>query len=217
MFLDEPRDMLFCAHLLRQGDLFFDVGANVGSYSIIAAKVCGARAVAFEPAPETIGQLRDHLRLNGIEHLVRVEQCAISNHEGTVRFTSGENALNRVSDSGTEVRCRTLDSFVDEEPLFVKVDVEGHEREVVAGASKFFSRSMPKAVTLETPIQYRNAAFVDAMRGFGFDAYDYAPSSRKLTKTGLPDRHNTLFIKDVEFVEARLRDAPPVQIAGKTF
>jgi FkbM family methyltransferase len=217
MFLDEPRDMLFCAHLLRPGDLFFDVGANVGSYSVIAAKVCGARAVAFEPASETIEQLLDNLRLNGIEELVRVEQCAISNHEGTVRFTSGEDALNRVSESGTEVRCRTLDSFADEAPLFVKVDVEGHEREVVEGAEKLFSSSMTRAVTLETPIEYRNAAFVDAMRNFGFDAYDYDPSSRELTRTGVADRHNTLFVKDVEFVADRLRSAAAVQIAGKSF
>ena len=217
MLLDEPRDMLFCAHLLRPGDLFFDVGANVGSYSVIAAKVCGARAVAFEPAPETISQLLDNLRLNGIEDLVRIEQCAASNHQGTVRFTAGENALNRVSESGTEVQCRTLDSFADETPLFVKVDVEGHEREVVEGAQKMFAKKGLKAVTLETPIEYRNAAFVDSMRQFGFEAYDYDPASRELTKTGLPDRHNTLFIKDVKFVAKRLKEGPKIEIAGRKF
>jgi FkbM family methyltransferase len=217
MFLDEPRDMLFCAHLLRPGDLFFDVGANVGSYSVIAAKVCGARVVAFEPAAETISQLLDNLRLNGIEDMVRIEQCAASNHEGTVRFTAGENALNRVSDAGTEVQCRTLDSYADEGPLFVKVDVEGHEREVVEGAHKLFSNKKLKAVTLETPIEYRNAAFVDSMREFGFEAYDYDPVTRELTKTGRPDRHNTLFIKDPKFVARRLKEAPKIEIAGRTF
>ena len=72
-------------------------------------------------------------------------------------------------------------------------------------------------MTLETPIEYRNAAFVDAMREFGFDAYDYDPATRELTKTGLPDRHNTLFIKDVDFVAKRLKEGPVFEVAGRKF
>ena len=55
--LHEFRDMAFASHLLRKGDLFVDIGANLGSYSLIASGVCGARSIAFEPVPCTYDRL----------------------------------------------------------------------------------------------------------------------------------------------------------------
>jgi hypothetical protein len=53
--LHEFADMAFVLHLLREGDLFLDIGANVGSYTVLASAVCGARTLAFEPDPDTGG------------------------------------------------------------------------------------------------------------------------------------------------------------------
>ena len=55
------------------------------------------------------------------------------------------------------------------------------------------------------------------MRNFGFEAYDYDPATRELTRTGEPDRHNTLFLKDVKFIAARLKEARPIEVAGRSF
>src|SRR6266567_1067236 len=51
--LHEFIDMIFLLHFLRPGDLFLDIGANVGSYTILASGVCKARTAAFEPDPDT--------------------------------------------------------------------------------------------------------------------------------------------------------------------
>src|SRR5690349_4244048 len=70
--LHEFEDMAFMLHLLRPEDLFVDVGANVGSYVVLAGAV-GARCVAFEPVPASFKGLLDNIRLNGLETRVRAE------------------------------------------------------------------------------------------------------------------------------------------------
>lgn len=62
--LHEWPDMAFVLHLLRPGDTFADIGANVGTYTVLASAAVGARTVAFEPAPETFAWLQRNLALN---------------------------------------------------------------------------------------------------------------------------------------------------------
>src|ERR1700739_1067728 len=59
--LHEFAEMGFLLHLLRPNDLFLDVGANVGSYTILASRVCGARVIAFEPDPGAAKALRRNI------------------------------------------------------------------------------------------------------------------------------------------------------------
>src|SRR5688572_25821870 len=68
--LGEFAEMAFVLHLLRPQDLFADVGANIGSYSILASGVSGAHSIAVEPVPETYGMLLRNIALNGLQHLV---------------------------------------------------------------------------------------------------------------------------------------------------
>jgi predicted RNA methylase len=61
--LQEFEDMALLLHVLRPGDLFVDVGANVGSYTILAAGVCGANVISIEPVPSTFTHLADNIHL----------------------------------------------------------------------------------------------------------------------------------------------------------
>ncbi len=65
--LHEFSDMMVALHFLREGDLFLDIGANVGSYSVLASGVCRARSWAFEPDSITAEHLRRNLKLNRLE------------------------------------------------------------------------------------------------------------------------------------------------------
>ena len=65
--LHEFSDMTFMLHLLRPGDVFFDVGANAGSYTILAGKVAGASGIAFEPVESTHQRLAKNIELNEID------------------------------------------------------------------------------------------------------------------------------------------------------
>ena len=84
--LHEFADMAFVMHFLRPGDRFVDVGANVGSYTVLAAAVCGARTLAIEPDPDSADGLRDNIRLNKLADRVTVLQAALGDRDGVAPF-----------------------------------------------------------------------------------------------------------------------------------
>ena len=82
--LHEFEDMSFVLHCLREGDRFADIGANVGTYTVLASAVRGAETLAIEPVPETFAHLLDNLRVNGIESRVRALQVGIAGRPGVL-------------------------------------------------------------------------------------------------------------------------------------
>lgn len=220
--LNEFADMLFCAHLLRPGDLFVDVGANLGTYSLVAAKVAGANAIAIEPIAATVAQLRDHLRLNDVAALVEVASVGISDAAGELWFTNDADALNRVADAAhlgaIRVPVTTLDALVSERaPFCIKIDVELHESAVLAGARTVLAQPTLQAVLVETAPENRTEAIRAAFTQAGMVAHAYDPATRTLTRTDAFAPHNTLFVRDASIVQARLRDAAPVRVGTRSF
>ena len=114
--LHEFIDMVFLLHLLRPDDLFIDAGANIGSYTILASAVCGARSIAIEPDPGTVRALRRNIEINNILDQVTVIEGAVGAAPGTVCFTIGQDTVNRVvakADKATRtVEVQTLDKIL---------------------------------------------------------------------------------------------------------
>ena len=75
--LHEFADMAFVMHALCPEDLFADIGANVGSYSVLAAGVADACVIAAEPSPVTFAHLQDNIRVNGLEKKARLCNVAL--------------------------------------------------------------------------------------------------------------------------------------------
>jgi FkbM family methyltransferase len=113
--LHEFVEMGFLLHLLRPNDLFLDVGASVGSYTILAARVCGARAIAFEPDPGAATALRRNIAINNVSALADVRETALGGVRGQIALTVGLGAMNRVAgpddDSVQIVPIRRLDDI----------------------------------------------------------------------------------------------------------
>lgn len=206
--LHEFADMTFVLHFLRPGDLFLDVGANVGSYTVLASKVCGARTVAFEPA-EALPFLHRNIELNDIGSLVTVHAAAVGDQVGTANFTRGRDAMNRVcieGDVGEPVPMVTLDSL-DLKPTLIKLDVEGGEEAVVRGGLRTLAAAT--AILTET-----NTPFIaDTLRGFGFEQRFYDPRAKRFTD--VPAGSNALFIRGESEVLSRLESAPRRSILGE--
>jgi FkbM family methyltransferase len=128
----------------------FDIGANVGSYAILASVLVGPKGhvVAFEPVDENVGFLRRHIELNHLEN-VRVVPAAVSAHTGEVRFAKSPDRLQgRISQRGTDVfPSVSVDEFVQDAgvpaPDFLKIDVEGGELEVLNGATEVLRHVRP--------------------------------------------------------------------------
>jgi len=207
--LHEFADMAFVLHFLRPDDLFLDVGANVGSYTVLASKVCGARTVAFEPA-EALPFLHRNIAVNGIGDLVTVHAAAVGDHVGTANFTRGRDAMNRVcidGDVGEPVPMITLDSL-DLQPTLIKLDVEGGEEAVVRGGLRTLAAAT--AILTET-----NTPFVaDTLKGFGFEQRFYDPRARRFVPT--PTGSNVLYLRHENEVLSRLASAPKRNIFGDT-
>ena len=141
-------DMMLALHFLREGDLFLDIGANVGSYTVLASGVCRARTYAFEPDPGTMRRLKRNIDVNSLGDLVNTQECALGGERAEVPFTIGRDAVNRLADSDDKnfriVHLEPLDNLVaGSEPIMMKVDVEGAEEGVLQRAYGASRQALP--------------------------------------------------------------------------
>ncbi len=218
--LHEFADMAFCLHLLRIGDLFVDVGANIGSYTVLASKVVGANSLAIEPVPETFNRLQRNIRLNDISPLVDSRCCAAGKTSGLLKFTSDLDTTNKAVDidylgKSIDVPVESLDQILDQlQPTLIKIDVEGFEPEVIAGASKILACDSLLAILLETVDVEINKTLQD----FGFKPASYDPFQRKL-ELSVNNRlnNNYLWIRKPAQVLDRCKSASKFQALGIFF
>ena len=138
------------ARELRPGAVFYDVGANVGFYTLLSAGlVAPGQVYAFEPLPENTAYLRKHLELNGIRNVTLLE-LAISDQVGTASFAAEETrAMGKLDAAGhLRVCCSTLDALLREDrlapPDYIKMDIEGGEFRALLGARECFERYRPR-------------------------------------------------------------------------
>lgn len=184
------------SHLVRQylapGDVFVDVGANIGYYSVIAAAAVGASGAvyAFEPSARIRARLERNVELNDMRHIT-VRSEAIAASSGVVRLVeppgAGNDGLAYVDTSGgtggVEVRSVRLDElaeFADRPPTLMKVDVEGGEPEVFRGASKLFERDDAPSIIFESFELARDAAM---LREHGYEVLQPAMQNGEVRLT----------------------------------
>jgi FkbM family methyltransferase len=228
--LHEFAEMAFLLHLLRPEDLFGDIGANIGSFTILASGVVGCNSVAAEPVPSTYNYLRRNVILNDLDPLARVLNVGVGAEPGQLRFTSGHDTVNHVvtdaagNDEATVlVRIMTMDElFADRTPVLLKIDVEGFEMSVLKGGSRTFSQPGLQAIIMEINGACRryNVAEEDIHRqvlAHGFHPVTYSPFERKLLPAASFDPHgNTIYVRDEGWVANRVSGAARVKIFNKT-
>lgn len=221
--------MAFALHALREGDLFLDVGANVGSYTLLACAVAGARGYAIEPVPSTFSRLVENVRLNHLEGRVKCLNVAAGREVGRVDFTSDKDTMNRALAPGEggeaviSVELSTLDAIVgDELPSVMKIDVEGFEHPVIEGAVETLKKRSLWAVIMElggagARYGFDEARVIERMSDHGFGSYSYDPVRRSLRELGGKNvsASNTLFVREVDAVAERLRSAPAFDVYGR--
>ena len=127
----------FVASLIRPGMVAFDVGADVGYYTLLLARGVGpkGRVIAFEPNPFNLTYLKEHLRLNKIGN-VEIVEAAVSDREG-VAFFSGEGAMGKLSQTGAPTKIVQLDNYP--RPDFIKMDIEGEETAALHGSANILA------------------------------------------------------------------------------
>jgi FkbM family methyltransferase len=207
--LTEPTDSLFVLDVLRPGDLFVDVGANIGFYSLIAASR-GADVQAFEPTAEAADCCERSLAMNDLRATVHRVACGAE--PGTVTFTTGRDIGNRITDGpGVDVPIVTLDQQLASSQAVgavFKVDAEGHDPDVLRGAIGAIERLRP---VILVEIWSGGQGPLALLGPQGYKPYVYDPESRSLRETALDRKRggNMLLIADsrLEGVRSRVRDA----------
>ena len=171
---------------LRPGSVAIDIGANLGEWTVPLARSVGAagRVLAAEPAPRSAAALEATLAANAL-HQAEVIRCAVSDHDGNAEFAAPIVTSAR-TDTGTarlgpagagyeklNVAMRSLNSLAAERGLdrldLVKIDVEGHERQVLDGAQAILERYRPTLV-IETGHEAEGdrPAIHARLRGLGY-------------------------------------------------
>lgn len=225
--LPEWESMRFLLDYLRPGEAFVDVGANVGTYTLLAASVEGTRVVAFEPSSRTHARLAENVRLNGLDRPGRVDArpVAVGDRDGWVELTVGLDTVNRIVPSqprgpasgwgadptppAESVAICRLDTALADVPGvgLIKIDVEGHEPAVLRGARELISRDGP-ALIAECNDPARLTALLDEL---GYTPCRYEPARRWLVR--IDPRHerptNVIAVRDLSL--ARDRVATPAR------
>jgi FkbM family methyltransferase len=144
--------------VLKPGDCFVDVGANIGWFTVLAAHRAGesGRVFAFEPRPDCFERLSDSLRLSGLDGRCRLEAVALGDRDGRLNLASipaehnpGHSFLiTGDMPEGAEAvvltDVRTLDSYaIQERVRVIKIDVEGAELQVLRGGESLIRRDQP--------------------------------------------------------------------------
>lgn len=136
---------------VKRGSVVFDVGANVGFYTMLASVLVGpsGKVFAFEPVPRNIQLLNEHLRLNRITNAKIIEK-AVSDTNGQACFDeSADTSMGHLDVSGRlNVGTVSIDTLVSEGkvllPECVKIDVEGGEFRVLTGAKSMLAEAHPR-------------------------------------------------------------------------
>lgn len=224
--LFEFADCAFLLHLLRSTDLFIDVGSNVGVYTVLASGAVGASTISIEPIPSTYKALEDNIRMNNMSDRVASYNIGLGRRDDILRFTEGLGPCNHVvtgnhHHSGTiEVPVRSLDEVLDHgAPTLIKIDVEGWESEILAGAETTLKQ--PSLLALIVEMDSRNKSLNsneqsvhDCLTRHGFAPHSYEPFKRKLLPLSSKnlDHSNTIYLRNTDVVINRIETAKSFRV-----
>jgi FkbM family methyltransferase len=202
----EGTELTLVANCLKPGMTVIDVGANIGVYSILAAKLVGdaGNVWAFEPSLESFQRLTKNLKINGCDR-VRSARVALGRHPNTVLklksdagFGDAYRYLSHPNDDGGNqdsewVPATTLDRFNQENGItnaaFLKIDVEGGEYGVFQGAEHFLRSNSGICIMFESESDWCRRAGCTQQDSFkllaqlGFGLYAWHNRDRKWTSS----------------------------------
>lgn len=170
----EKEEIDYLTKILKNGDVFVDIGTNIGMFSLIASKIVGdeGKVLCFEPAPLTFSRLKENINLNNFKNF-DIRNLGLSNSKGELTFyvsNNGYDAWNSFAPrqdnklgSSIQVPVSTLDielKDIDKIKIkLVKIDVEGWEKFVLYGGKDFLVNYSPIVMVEFTEENTFNAGY----------------------------------------------------------
>ena len=219
--LHEFEDMALLLHYFcSEKGIFLDIGANIGSYTLLASKVGLAQTISIEPIISTVAALNQNVQANCIHDKVEVLQIAIGGKPGQIWFSSDQDTTNRVVDNTypgrkqlTEVK--TIDQIMaGRYAEFWKLDVEGNEEAALGGASTSLRDAKVQIILLEGDSEkIRSIMATNYFKRANYDPF--AKQIRELKAGELGSGANNLWVRDPDQITARCRKAMPIHVYGQ--
>ena len=199
----EFHEIKFILTFLEKGDVFIDIGANIGYFSITASSSVGETGAVhcFEPTEQTYSRLLGSIALNNAKNIFP-HATALSNLNEERAFTVSTNGFDAYNSLGTPSEgegfskkilfTRSLDSFLKEEniadPSLIKIDVEGWEIPVIEGMKELLAKKTAPVLIVEfTESNAKSAGFscsslFDMITELNYNLYKYNWINNTLTK-----------------------------------
>jgi FkbM family methyltransferase len=204
----EPVETRVLRHLLVPGTAFVDCGANIGYYSVVAARALGdsGRVHAFEPIPENVSYLRANIAENGLSRRIAVHDVAAGEQTGALSLyidsaNDGGHSIdqtNVIREGGAlEIAVRRLDDIITDDlrVSVVKIDTQGSETSILLGARELLMRHRPALLLEWWPYGLRNQGGAERLTAvlaeFGYQAAIlHEGAAPRLEPTGWPELVN---------------------------
>lgn len=227
--LYEFEESIFLLHFIEKEDIFLDIGANIGHYSLLMSGVKKCKSIAVEPVPETFKQLVNQVDLNNLGTLILPLNIGVSSSNGELFFSTDKGTMNSIvnKDYGNSIKVKvsTIDDLSEHNmPIAIKIDVEGYEKFAFMGAQKTLANPLLKVIIVElneSGIKHgiKDDEIYSEIVKFGFKPFSYDAINRKLTPLDSYNKHkfNTLFIRDIEYVNERVSSSKKIKIKNKLF
>lgn len=205
--LFDYEDSMFLLNYLKKDDLFIDVGANLGHYSLLAAGICEAEVIAFEPILSTFSKLNKNVNLNNLSNKITTINIGIGEENSFLNFTTNRGVMDSVAlQHDTEiirVEVKKLDNVLkNKNPAFLKIDVEGFEYFVLKGATNILANKSLKYIIIE--LNFSTSKFghtiqeiVDILVSYEFVPirYDIENKVMNVLERYNEDKFNTIFVR----------------------
>jgi len=202
--LFDYEEMKFISKLNSNNIIFLDIGANVGIYSMLASVLNFKKIFAFEPNTFVFGNLCKNIKLNYLR--VTLENKAVGSKLTKVNISKNLNDQNFVTNTKKldieiqEVECITIDSlnFFDEN-LFIKIDVEGYEYEVLKGLTNTFFKNKNIIILIELNKNHSNTKnIINFLKNNNFVNFGYKVMENQIYLKKYPNLFNEFFTNNFE-------------------
>jgi len=204
LFWKKPLDFEYTAifiDLIKKVESFWDIGANIGYYSILGCKANpDLKVIAFEPSVGPKVYMTDNLKINGLENRIKIEPMALSNVNGEVEFyqitnpkfpsilnLSGEHnmgAKKSLTSEKIKIQSIRIDDYKDSKNTIdlIKIDTEGAEVEILKGGQQTILEKKP-IIVLETLFNRNEAEIEHLLSQLGYRFFNHTESGLQEVET----------------------------------
>jgi len=201
----EPFETELVKKEIKKGDVVLDLGANIGYYTLIFAKLVGegGKVFAFEPEPDNFALLKKNVEINGYQNVILVRK-AVSNKTGKFKLylsddNKGGHSMYPLSpqdgSQSIEIEAIRLDDYFenyDGKIDFIKMDIEGAEEKAIQGMSSLLKKNKNVKIVSEfNPPTLKQGGiepeeYLELLTGFGFKLYEVSEQEKKIKPVDIP-------------------------------